>query len=227
MSILLPHKFQEIRRRFGDQPFALLDVGAGNHSARTARQWFPRCRYTGIDRERGYDNDAADFAAMEQFFELDLTTLRFDAIPDAAYDVILMAHVIEHLHNGDRVLRGLAPKLKPGGLIYIEFPGPRSLQLPSKRGTLNFWDDPTHVRVFTSAEIAGLLTSLGFRVVRAGVRRDWLRIALTPAIAVHSKWKNGYVAGGVFWDLLGFAEGVVALKNGGAPAAPPSMPARA
>src|SRR5262249_29874320 len=136
MSILLPHKFQEIRRRFGDRPFTLLDVGAGNHSAQLARQWFPHCRYSGIDRERGYSNDAADFAAMERFFELDLTTLRFDAIPDAAYDVILMAHVIEHLHNGDEVLRGLAPKLRPGGMIYVEFPGPRSLRLPSKKGTL-------------------------------------------------------------------------------------------
>jgi SAM-dependent methyltransferase len=158
---------------------------------------------------------------------MDLTALRFDDIPNAAYDVILMAHVIEHLHNGDEVLRGLAPKLRPGGMIYVEFPGPRSLRLPSKRGTLNFWDDPTHVRVFTSAEVSTLLTSLGFQIVRSGVRRDWLRVALTPAIAVHSKWKNGYVAGGVFWDLAGFAEGVVAVKNGHAPAASPSMTARA
>ena len=45
---------------------------------------------------------------------MDHTLLRFDSIPDAFFDAILLVRVIEHLYNGDAVLAGLLPKLKPG-----------------------------------------------------------------------------------------------------------------
>ena len=210
-----PYRFREIHRRHGDRPFRLLDVGAGNHSASVAKRWFPNCHYAGIDRDRNYHNDAADFAAMDEFFELDLTKLDFAAIPDASYDVLLLAHVIEHLENGDDVLRGLVPKLKPGGMIYVEFPGPQSLKFPSKKGTLNFHDDDTHVRVFDANEVAGILRGCGLEIVKAGTRRDLRGILLMPVFAVRAKQKHGYVPGGVFWDLFGFADQVLAVKPGG------------
>ena len=211
-TIRLPYKFLDVHKRFGDKPFSMLDIGAGNHSATLAKKWFPACHYTGVDRDRAYNNDPADFACMDAFVELDLTTLEFGAIPDAAFDVIVLAHVIEHLHNGDAVLRGLAPKLRPGGMIYVEFPGPRSLHLPSMKGTLNFYDDDSHVRLFTTAEVVGVLESEGLQIVKAGTRRDLIRIALTPLRAVHAKRAVGFVPGGVFWDLFGFAERVVAVR---------------
>jgi SAM-dependent methyltransferase len=218
--IHLPYKFIDVRRRFGRRPFSMLDIGAGNHSAKLAKQWFPACRYTGVDRQRSYNNDDADFAAMDAFFELDLTRLEFAVIPDDAYDVILMAHVIEHLPNGDEVVRALLPKLRAGGMIYLEFPGPRSLGLPSMRGTLNFHDDESHVRVYTTRELSELLERSGCRVIRAGTRRDPLRIVMTPFRALNARRALGYVPGGILWDLFGFADVVVAVKGAG-----PSEPA--
>jgi trans-aconitate methyltransferase len=208
--VLLPYRFKELRRRFGDAPFALLDIGAGNHSASLAKQWFPACRYAGVDRTRDYHNDAADFAAMDEFYELDLTALDFSKIPDATYDAMLLAHVIEHLPNGDEVLRRLLPKLKPGGMAYVEFPSERSTKFPSMRGTLNFYDDDTHVRVYSLDEVSKLFTSAGFTIVRAATRRDAARIALTPLLALRAKWVHGYVPGGTLWDLFGFADVVIA-----------------
>jgi SAM-dependent methyltransferase len=208
----MPCKFRDLRRRFGGRPFALLDIGAGNHSATRTREWFPACRYSGVDRDRQYHNDAADFAAMETFFELDLTTLAFERIPDGAFDAILMAHVVEHLHNGDEVVRALCPKLKPGGLFYLEFPAPRSVHFPSMRGTLNFYDDGGHVRVFSVGELAAVLRACGLEIVRAGTRRDPLRILLTPFRSILSLATRGFVEGCVFWDLLGFADVIVAEK---------------
>jgi SAM-dependent methyltransferase len=207
-----PYKFRALARRFGSRPFRMLDVGAGNHSASLAKRWFPNCHYAGIDRERGYNNDAADFAAMDEFFELDLTRLGFEAILDGAYDVLLLAHVIEHLANGDEVLRALVPKLKPGGVVYVEFPGARSLTLPSRRGTLNFHDDATHVRLFTAAEVADLLRGCGLKILEAGTRRDPTGILMTPVHAWNAKRAHGYVPGGVFWDLFGFADRVLAER---------------
>jgi ubiquinone/menaquinone biosynthesis C-methylase UbiE len=209
-AILLPYKFKDLRRRFGNAPFAMLDIGAGNHSASLAKRWFPACRYAGVDRTRDYHNDADDFAAMDEFFELDLTSLEFGAIPDASYDALVVAHVIEHLPNGDEVLRQLLRKLKPGGIAYVEFPSPRSTRFPSMRGTLNFYDDDTHVRLYTIDELKRLLAAEGFTVIRATTRRDPLRILLTPLRAVKARLQHGYVPGGVFWDLFGFADVVVA-----------------
>jgi len=208
----MPFRLKPLWRRFGDRPFALLDVGAGNHSASVVKRWFPRCRYAGIDRDRNYNNDAADFAVMDEFFELDLTRLDFGGIPDAGYDAILLAHVIEHLQNGDAVLRALVPKLRPGGLIFVEFPGRRSLTLPSMRGTLNFHDDPTHVRVFSAREVAGILRDAGLTILEAGTRRDPVEILLMPVHALRCWQAYGYVPGGVFWDLTGFADVVLAEK---------------
>ena len=207
-----PYRLREIHRRFGSRPFRLLDVGAGNHSASVAKRWFPNCHYAGIDRDRHYQNDAADFAAMDEFFELDLTQLDFARIPDSSYDVLLLAHVIEHLENGDQVLRALVPKLRPGGMIYVEFPGPQSLHFPSKRGTLNFYDDDTHVRVFDANQVAGILRECGMEVVRAGTRRDPVGILFLPVLALRAKRKHGYVPGGVLWDLFGFADQVLAVR---------------
>lgn len=215
----MPFRFKAIWRRHGDRPFALLDVGAGNHSASLAKRWFPNCHYAGIDLDRNYNNDERDFAAMDEFFELDLTKLEFSAIPDGRYDVILMAHVIEHLKNGDDVIRALVPKLGPGGMICIEFPGEASLTLPRMRGTLNFHDDPTHVRLFTASEVSGVLRELGLGIEFAGQRRDPTGILLLPLHALRCWQAHGYVPGGVFWDLFGFADYVVGRRPLASPAA--------
>lgn len=221
---VLPFKYLAIGRRFGGRPFRMLDVGSGNHAARLAKACFPRCHYTGIDRDRLYNNDPADFAAMDEFFEMDLNHPDFDVIPDAAYDVIQVAHVIEHLPQGDRVLRGLVPKLAPGGIFYVEFPGPRSRNLPSMRGTLNFHDDDSHVRMFTAVEVAGVLREQGLDIRAAGERRDWRGIVLLPLKAAYARWRYGFVPGSAFWDLLGFAEYVIAERPGVEPVRSPSVP---
>jgi SAM-dependent methyltransferase len=225
--LLKPPKLKALERRFHGQTFRLLDVGAGNHSASMTKAFFPECHYEGLDRSRDYNNDVEDLARMDAFHEIDLDASDLAGVPDDSYDAILMAHVIEHLQDGRATLRRLVRKLAPGGMMYVECPGPRSLRLPSMRGTLNFHDDPTHVRPFTSAELSEVLRSCGLRIVRAGTRRDWLLCLLTPVIAVRARMTLGYVPGGVFWDLTGFAEFVIAerpLSNPLHPVAQRSLP---
>ncbi len=67
-----------------------------------------------------------------------------------------MGHVIEHLHNGDEVIKKLLPKLVSGGYLYIEYHGIKSTKLPFMHGSLNFKDDPSHVRVYSVKELARL-----------------------------------------------------------------------
>jgi len=193
-------------------PLRYLDVGCGNHMPRATKRRFPNWSYYGLDRA-DYNIDAVDKASMAGHYPVDLESGSLDIVPDGFFDIIVMSHVLEHLPNGLEVLSALTEKLKPGGTFYLEFPSVRSLALPSMKGTLNFCDDSTHVRVYDVREVANLLLARGFKVVRAGRRRYWARVILFPVIIpVKILLGRGFEAGD-FWDVAGFADYVLARKN--------------
>lgn len=206
-------KFYYLQKSFGQKIFSLLDVGAGNHSASKTKRLFPNCEYAGIDIDRNANNDENDFALMKVFYEMDLTLLQFDAIPNNYFDFIRMTHIIEHLYNGDEVIKKLLPKLKNKGYIYIEYPGEKSTRLPSMNGTLNFHDDPTHVRVYSVKEVSGLLENNHCRVIASGTRRNWVFLFAMPFRIIGNVLKGKKPQANMFWDILGFAEFVYAQKN--------------
>jgi hypothetical protein len=199
-------KFSFLRKSFNNRPFKLLDVGAGNHSASRITSLFPACEYYGLDLDKSYNNSDDDFKVMKGFYQLDLTKLDFSIIPDQYFDGIWMAHVIEHLYNGDEVLPGLLKKVKQGGYFYIEYPGKKSTTLPSMRGSLNFKDDSSHVRLYSVAELSKIFESNGCRVLKSGTRRNWFYIIAMPARVIISLIKKGHLEGNLFWDFFGFAE---------------------
>jgi len=49
--VLCPTKLQAARRRFGDAPIKVLDLGCGNRSCEIARNWLKIEEYVGVDRE--------------------------------------------------------------------------------------------------------------------------------------------------------------------------------
>lgn len=210
--IVKPFKIKLAQKYLLNNKLMILDIGAGSHSASITKKWLPECHYTGIDISKSYDNDEVDFKAMDEFIEMDLTKLDFEKIPENKFDMIVMSHIIEHLHNGDKVISGLIPKLKKGGIIYLEFPSERSVNFPSKRETLNFYDDPTHCRIFSVKEVSELLIQNHLSVLSAGVRRQLVNIILMPFKIAYQSITKGYVRGGVYWDYYGFADYVVAKK---------------
>ncbi len=212
MAFITPHKFIFLKK-YKNKSFNLLDVGAGSHSATKTKAIFPQCNYYGIDRTREYENDEQDFKSMSGFYQMDLTALQFDEIPNDFFDVIVMSHIIEHLENGDKVIEGLIKKLKSGGYIYIEYPGLKSTKLPSMKRTLNFYDDKTHVRIYSVNEVSTILNTNNFEILKSGTRRYWPYIVLLPLTLITETIKYKFVPGGVFWDLLGFAEFVFAKKK--------------
>jgi SAM-dependent methyltransferase len=192
-------------------PLNYLDVGCGNHMPQVTKKWFPAWNYYGLDRA-DYNIDDTDKATMAGYFRVDLETGSLAEVPDTFFDIIVMSHVLEHLPNGLDVLDALIPKLKPGGRIYVEFPSERSLGLPAMRGTLQFCDDSTHVRVYGVREVANRFLSHGLKVTSAGRRRQWSRIFLLPVIvSVKLALGRGFEAGD-YWDITGFADFVFAEK---------------
>jgi SAM-dependent methyltransferase len=175
-------KFRFLKNSFDNKPFKLLDVGGGNHSASRIKSLFTHCEYYGLDVDRNYNYSEEDFRLMKDFYELDLTQLNYDIIPDHFFDGIWMAHVVEHLYNGDLVVAKLIEKLKPGGYFYIEYPGERSTKLPSMPGSLNFRDDPSHVRLYSVPELANVFRNHHCTVLKSGTRRNWFTVIGLPFI---------------------------------------------
>lgn len=192
----------------------ILDVGCGNNSPSRTKRHYPECRYYGLDITRHSDVGSENLAVMEQFFEIDLSnTNSLSQVPEKFFDCVLLSHVIEHLENGREVIVSLLDKLVSSGVIYIEFPSPKSVNFPSMKGTLNFYDDPSHVSIYQLEEISTLLSDNGFKVIRAGTRRSLKRILFLPLYTLVSLVSHGYIGGSVFWDIFGFANHLIAVKK--------------
>ena len=212
-AITLPAKYRFLNKLFKQGEFVLLDIGAGNHSASKTKKWFPNCEYHGLDLNKNYNNDENDFKLMKSFYELNLEELNLDSVPNANFDFIMMAHVIEHLKNGDQVLVKLLAKLKPGGYLYVEYPGIKSTQLPRMKGTLNFFDDDTHVRVYSLTELYNLFLKNNTEIIKGGTRRYIPNILMMPLKVIHNLIKYGKILPSIFWDFFGFAEFILIKKK--------------
>jgi SAM-dependent methyltransferase len=139
---------------------------------------------------------AADIAGAPEEYpagcQFQRADLERDRLPWASgsMDAITCMHLVEHLHDCLFLLRETARMLKPGGRVYFETPHPKSLTLSSPRGraagtfTLNFFDDPTHVRVVTIGALAHQVRSVGLEVVDSGISRSWLFAAAYPLYAL-------------------------------------------
>jgi SAM-dependent methyltransferase len=148
---------------------------------------------------------------MDSFVRADLETDALDSVDDRGFDLVMMSHVIEHLHNGDEVVSRLAGKLRPGGYLYLECPSERSLRLPSGVDSLNFFDDPSHVRIYNLRQVC---IDAGLYVIDCGIRRDTIRAALGATILLPkqaiSLVRHRKLYGPALWDLVGFAQYAIA-----------------
>lgn len=88
--------------------------------------------------------------------------------------------LVEHLNDLTLLMQEAARLLKPGGRFYVETPHPKSLTLPSLREksdvafTLNFYDDPSHLKLVSVGELAQEVRRLGMEVSATGTSRNWL-----------------------------------------------------
>lgn len=90
----------------------VLDAGAGEGRY---RDWFPHCRYVGVDL--GIGDAGWNYAGLDVLG--DLARLPF---PDAAFDAMVNIVVLEHTRRPDVVLAELARTLRPGGRLLLVAP---------------------------------------------------------------------------------------------------------
>ena len=149
-----------------------------------------------------------------QFHRADLER---DRLPWAAgsMDAITCMQLIEHLRDLALLLQEAVRLLKPGGRIYFETPHPKSLTLSSPRGqaagtfTLNFFDDPTHVRLVSMGELAQRARGVGLQVAPSGTSRNWAFAAACPLFLFLPACRQKFTAR-VHW--LGWSAYLVARR---------------
>lgn len=214
-DVFTPYRICHIQKWVKAPAPAILDVGCTGNTALETRKAFPKAIYDGIDIS---EPSQAARSQMRNFYRMDLSLLDFSAIPDGTYDAIVLSHVVEHVHNAKDVIRGIAQKLKPGGIMYVEFPRAESIGMPSAIGTLQFCDDDTHIQIYTLADIANAMLDGGLKILDGGRRRDWRLILLSPLaipMQIRSLIRFGKLnAAGGLYDLYGFADFVLGQKSG-------------
>jgi len=88
-------------------------------------------------------------------------------VRDSSQDVVLFLEVLEHLSEPGIAIREIHRILRPGGRVLILFPNDRMFFF-SRLITLRLKEafyDPGHVRQWTIADVARLVSSEGFRPV--------------------------------------------------------------
>jgi SAM-dependent methyltransferase len=137
----------------------VVDVGCGNNSPYKLKTQRPDINYIGID--------VGDYNQTSPILADEYIVTNSDSFPSAIEglagraDAVISSHNIEHCGDQGRVLRAMAAALRPSGLMYISFPSEASAHFPSRRGCLNFFDDPTHKALPKFDQIGTELRQLG------------------------------------------------------------------
>lgn len=106
---------------------------------------------------------AADLARARLGCEVIVGHFDEAAIEPRRFDVVRLAHVLEHLPSPRRSLEKIHRLLRPGGLLWLEVPNAASSETRLFRRHWFQWDLPRHLYHFTSATLTRLLKETGFR----------------------------------------------------------------
>lgn len=158
---LLARVFRQPRYRPRAEDLVVLDAGIGT-GAMSHALWqvlAKRFRLVGIDISPAMLAEArhlSDYGIDLTLDQADLTALPY---PDASFDIVLVAHVVEHLGRPDHALVELVRVLKPGGVVVC------CITRPSPGGAWIGWAWRTH-RVARRTALSWLADS-GLQSVRA------------------------------------------------------------
>ena len=142
----------------------LLDVGCGNESPLLIKRRRPDIIYTGIDvGDYNQSEKSREFAdryilSTPESFAEDIASM------EAEFDAVISAHNIEHCNHPIDTVHAMCSALKKGGRLCMIFPCEESVSFPSRKGTLNFYDDATHIYVPQFDRIVLELKNNGLRI---------------------------------------------------------------
>jgi len=181
----------------------IVDAGGGPQDALKAKRLFGQCWYEGINIEALPESSRAS-GGYDRYHLVDLDETDLSFLPDRSYDLVVSSHTIEHLKDGQAVVARLCAKVRPGGLLYLEWPSLESITFPIRGRGLRFDDDGTHRHAYGLDQIRALVARQGLHVEFARRRRQWLRMLLAPFLIVYHSVRFQRLVLYDLWDLTGF-----------------------
>lgn len=155
-KITLPAKVKLINKTTGLNQGKLLDIGCGTgHFLAHAKKvgW----EVTGIEPSEDARAQALNLNQINAKNPDELVNL-----PTAAFDVITMWHVLEHVHALSDQMMQLNRLLKPGGFAIIAVPNPSSADAQWYKEHWAGYDVPRHLYHFSPQVIRSLFSKHGF-----------------------------------------------------------------
>jgi len=189
---------------------SILDVGCGNNSPFIIKKILPTCSYTGIDV--GDYNQTQPIIADDYIVTSPMNFAKTIFDLPKKYDAVISSHNLEHCDDRDATLSAMLSALKIGGKIYLSFPCEQSVFFPSRNGTLNYYDDPTHKLIPPAIEdIFRIMKKnrlkINYSIVNYKPKILWFFGFLNEPF---SKMLNKNLLG--TWEYYGFESIIVATK---------------
>ncbi|HXX81835.1 MAG TPA: class I SAM-dependent methyltransferase [Thermodesulfovibrionales bacterium] len=154
----------------------ILDIGCG------------RGLFLKIMRDDGWEVNGVEFSVEPASNVYGIPVMSGEptswGFPDAAFDVITMNHVLEHLLQPREMVHECRRLLKKGGLLMCAVPNFLSLQSSMGKKVWFHLDVPYHIYHFSEEGLRAVLTESGFRIVhtrRFDIEMDpfgWLQTLL-------------------------------------------------
>jgi predicted SAM-dependent methyltransferase len=193
----------------------LMDVGCGNDSPYRVKSLRPDLVYIGIDVQNyGHSKNPVEIADEYRI----VTPANFAlAIGSelSSVDAVLSSHNLEHCQSRNEVLSAMCGAIKPDGYLYLSFPSECTVNFPSRRGTLNYYDDDTHVNSPPSSDqVLKILQLNNMKVIFFKKKyRPILPFLLGILLEPFSFSLNRVAPFGSTWALYGFETVIWAKKQ--------------
>jgi SAM-dependent methyltransferase len=181
----------------------VFDIGCGNDSPYKFKAVRPDIRYVGLDVvDYNQEHEPTEYADEYLSVPADGFLAAIRERPNQ-FDAVVSSHNLEHCHDPDGVVTAMTRALRPGGRIYLAFPSAATLNMPSREGTLNFWDDDTHVRPPDYQRVLDLLAAEDVTIDFSAKRyRPPARLAVGVLTEPISRVRKKVMPG--TWALYGF-----------------------
>jgi len=139
----------------------ILDIGCG-------RGLFLSLMRTGGWEVAGteFDEETASYASRTYGIDVKSGVPSEWGFPDESFDVITIAHVLEHSQNPENMLAACRRLLRKDGLLVIAVPSIASLQAVVGKKVWFHLDIPYHLYHFSETGLAGLLKKYSFSISR-------------------------------------------------------------